>query len=311
METTAACDARCGNRGCAHAGDDAHLERGGVARLGQGLLVGSGSGLSLLTLGLFAVRTRSLVGSGSTGTVGVTVLGAGLGVTAGDGAVAILGLGSLVGIREVLVVLGGCGVVGLSLIHGGGSGVGIGGLLGIQRLLLGGDRILVVTQGLFVGGLRGGTLALLHVNHGYGILEGLLSLDQGGLGIGKLALELSGLVMRGIEFIRALVVGGLLLVCGSLRLVADAGGILNARLQALILGGSIGKDLVRLELSLIQLLEIAGMVQGIIQRIGRILGGLVGCGLGVSRVRSARPSGGSGLSQGSSLCQSARRGSRY
>lgn len=103
METTAACDARCGNRGCAHAGDDAHLERGGVARLGQGLLVGSGSGLSLLTLGLFAVRTRSLVGSGSTGTVGVTVLGAGLGVTAGDGAVAILGLGSLVGIREVRV----------------------------------------------------------------------------------------------------------------------------------------------------------------------------------------------------------------
>ena len=96
---------------CAHAGDDAHLERGGVARLGQGLLVGSGSGLSLLTLGLFAVRTRSLVGSGSTGTVGVTVLGAGLGVPAGDGAVAILGLGSLVGIREVLVVLGGCGVV--------------------------------------------------------------------------------------------------------------------------------------------------------------------------------------------------------
>ena len=87
--------------------------------------------------------------------------------------------------------------------------------------------------------------------------------------------------MRGIEFIRSLVVGGLLLVCGGLRLVADAGGILNARLQALILGGSVGKDLVRLELSPIQLLEIAGMVQGIIQRTGRILGGLVGCGLGL------------------------------
>ena len=87
--------------------------------------------------------------------------------------------------------------------------------------------------------------------------------------------------MRGIEFVRALVVGGLLLVCGGVRLVTDASSCLDTGFQALILGGSVGKDLVRLELSLIQLFEVAGMVQGIIQRTGRILGGLVGCGLGI------------------------------
>ena len=157
----------------------------------------------------------------------------------------------------------------------------LGGLLCIQGLLLGIDGILVVAQGLLVGGLSRGTLALLHVNFVDGILEGLLRVDEIALGIGQLTLKQNGLVMRGVENLLARSVAGLLLIGNALRGIADTRGVVDAGLQALILGGGGGEDVAGLNLGLIQLLEVIAMTQGIIECIGCVLGRLVGRRLGI------------------------------
>ena len=373
METATACDAGGGNRGGTHTGDDAHLEKAGITRLGHGSL-SSGSAVC----GLLTARIRGLIGTGllvGTRLLGITAILAsvarvvasrailgGAALTVGStvaGVTAVLGLGGLIGIGEVLVGHSGlivcrlcridgirCGIeialcdldgrdglnqdavylldfsleagellLGRALRGAGsvGSGLGLGigslgrivcllgnlivgfrSLLGIKSLLLCGDRILIIAQSLLVGSLHCGSLALLHVNLVDGVLKGLLGIDESALGIGELTLEQNGLVMRGIESLLARIVAGLLLVGNALGGIADTCGGIDAGFQALILGGGGGEDVARLDLGLIQLLEVIGVAQGIIERIGCVLGGLIGSGLSIGCLRDGLLCGSSG-----------------
>ncbi len=65
--------------------------------------------------------------------------------------------------------------------------------------------------------------------------------------------------------------------------------------RPLILGGGGGEDVARLNLGLIQLLKVIGVAQCIIERIGCVLGGLIGSGLSIGCLRDGLLCGSLGL----------------